>query len=218
MPDEQGVYSFATGTYIGNGMVLTNWHVLKTLRSRQEYFKLPLWNEHIYNFELPIEWIVFTEKSIDLAIGKIPASALNRLNVDHACLSAKSVAAGDTLTIISSPLGGYPPVAVQVIVTDPSSTLRLDLDPLVREEKRYAAVSFATLVHPGQEGLIESGSSGGAVINRAGELVGLLWTRYNLQDGSKEVLVTPVSAWLPLLKDAAIAPKYREFIFEQVCK
>src|SRR3989304_6845184 len=64
IPDEHGSFSFATGTYIGNGTLLTNWHVLKTLRSRQEYFKLPLWNEHIYNFDIPIEWVVFTEKSI----------------------------------------------------------------------------------------------------------------------------------------------------------
>lgn len=218
MPDEQGSFSFASGTYIGNGIVLTNWHVLKTLRSRQEYFKLPLWNQYIYNFELPIEWVIFTEKSIDLAIGKLPASALDRLNVHHGCLSVEPVAAGDTLTIVSSPLGRYPPIAAHLTVNDPASQPRLDLDPLVREEKRYAVVSFAALVQPGQEGLIESGSSGGAVTNKAGELVGLLWARYNLLDDSKEVLVSPVSAWLPLLKNAEIAPKYKQYILEQVCK
>jgi hypothetical protein len=218
IPDEQGSFSFATGTYIGNGIVLTNWHVLKTLRSRQEYFRLPLWNEHIYNFELPIEWVIFTEKSIDLAIGKLPASALDWLKAGHACLSAGQVAADDVLTVMSSPLGRYPPVEVHVTVTDPASLPRFDIDPLVREEKRYAVVSFAALVQTGQEDLIESGSSGGAVINKDGELVGLLWARYNLPDGSKEVLVTPVSAWLPLLETAEIAAKYKGYIAEQVCK
>lgn len=218
MPDEQGSFAFATGTYIGNGIVLTNWHVLKTLRSRQEYFRLPLWNEHLYNIELPIEWIIFTEKSIDLAIGRLPASALDRLNVDYACLSAEPVAIGDILTIVSSPLGRYPPIAAQVTVTDPATQARLDLDPLVREEKRYAAFSFVALVQPGQENLIESGSSGGAVTNQAGELIGLLWARYNLPDGSREVLVTPVSGWLPLLENAEIAPKYKQYILEQVCQ
>ena len=47
MPDEQGVYAFASGIYIGNGIVLTNWHVLKSLSWQQEYFKLPIWNENI---------------------------------------------------------------------------------------------------------------------------------------------------------------------------
>ncbi len=218
IPDEQGSFAFATGTYIGNGIVLTNWHVLKTLPSRNEYFKLPLWNEHIYNFDLPIEWVIFTEKSIDLSIGKLSASRLDRLNVRHPCLSAEPVAAGEVLTVISSPLGRYPSVAAQVTVTDPASQPRLDLDPMIKEEKRYAAVSFATIVQPGQEDLIDSGSSGGAVTNEAGELVGLLWTRYDLPDGSREVLVTPVSAWLPLLENADIAPKYKEYIFEQVCQ
>jgi len=218
IPDEQDSFSFATGTYIGNGIVLTNWHVLKMLRSRQEYFRLPLWNEHIYNFELPIQWVIFTEKSIDLAIAKLPASALEWLNIDYACLSAEPVAAGDALSIISNPLGRYPPTSAHLTVTDPSSEPRLDLDLLVPAEKRYTAVSFATLVQPGQEELIESGSSGGAVSNDAGELVGLLWARYNLLDGSKEVLVTPVAAWLPLLKNAGIAPKYQQYILDQVCK
>ena len=218
IPDEQGAFAFATGTHIGNGIVLTNWHVLKTLASRNEYFRLPLWNEHIYNFDLPIEWVIFSEKSIDLAIGKLADSRLDRLNVDHACLSAEPVAAGEVLTITSSPLGRYPPVEAQVIVTDPSPQPRMDLDPMIKEEKRYAAVSFATLVQPGQEALINSGSSGGAVTGDDGELVGLLWTRYDLSDGSMEVLVTPVSAWLPLLEKAEIAPKYKEHILGQVCK
>jgi hypothetical protein len=218
VPDEQGAFAFATGTYIGNGIVFTNWHVLKTLPSRNEYFKLPVWNEHIYNIDLLIEWVIFSDKSIDLAIGKLAASRIDRFNVDHACLSAKPVAAGDILTITSSPLGRYPPVAVPVIVTDPASQPRMDLDPMIKPEKRYAAVSFATVVQPGQENLINSGSSGGAVTNEAGELVGLLWTRYDLPDDSMEVLVTPVSAWLPLLEKADIAPKYKEYIFEQVCK
>ena len=218
IPDEKGAFAFATGTYIGNGIVLTNWHVLKTLSSRNEYFRLPVWNEYIYNFDLLIDWVIFSEKSIDLAIGKLAASRLDRLNIDHACLSAEPVAAGEVLTITSSPLGRYPPVVAKVTVSDPASQPRMDLDPMIKQEKRYAAVSFATLVQPGQEDLIESGSSGGAVANEAGELVGLLWTRYDLPDGSREVLVTPVSAWLPLLENADIAPKYKEYLFEQVCK
>ena len=104
-----------------------------------------------------------------------------------------------------------------LIVTDPTVQLRLDLDPLVREEKRYSAISFATRLQTGQEARIESGSSGGAIINSSGELVVLFWTRYLLPDGSKEVLVTPVSAWLPLLADADIAQKYKQYILAQVC-
>jgi len=218
MPDEQGVSSYATGTYIGDGILLTNWHVLKSLNWRREFFKLPLWSEHIYNFEVPIEWIIFTEQEIDLAIAKLPTSRLDWLNVAHACLSTEPVEAGEVLEVVSSPLGQYPPVQAQLIVTDPIVQPRVDIDPQVKDENRYEVISFATQVQPGQESLIEPGSSGGTVTNEAGELAGLVWSRYDLPDGTREVLITPVSAWLPLLKNADIAPKYKEYILEQVCK
>ncbi len=217
MPDQQGAFSYASGIYIGEGIVLTNWHVLKSLSWRHEYFRLPLWNEHLYNFEIPIDWVIFSEQSIDLAIGKLSSSRLDKLNMDHACLSDEPVTAGEALTVTSSPRGEYPPVTAHLTVTDPEQQPRLDLDPQVRDDKRYQVVSFAAAVQPGHEDRIDTGSSGGAVTNQAGELVGLLWARYDLPDGSKEVLITPVSAWLPLLENAEIAPKYKEYILGQVC-
>jgi hypothetical protein len=218
MPDEQGVYSYATGTYIGGGIVLTNWHVLRSLSWRQEYFQLPLWNEHIYNFEIPIEWVIYSEQDIDLAIGKLAPSKLDRLNVRYECLSSEPLAAGEILTVISSPLGRYPSVEAHLVVDDPAPLSRMDQDPRIKPEKRYASVSFVAHVEPGQESLVDGGSSGGAVLNEKGQLVGLLWSRYDLPDGSREVLVSPVSGWLPLLESADIAPKYRDFILNQICK
>jgi hypothetical protein len=218
LPDEQGVYAFASGIYIGNGIVLTNWHVLKSLSWQQEYFKLPIWNEHIYNVDIPIEWVVFIDKDIDLAIGKLSVSTLDRLNMAHSCLSDAPVQVGETLTATSSPWGAYPPVAAPLIVTDPIPQPHYDLDPLVHEEKRNTVVSIVTVVQRGEEKLVDGGSSGGAVTNENGDLVGLIWSRYDLTSGEREVLVTPVSAWLPLIEDAEIAPKYKEYILDQVCK
>jgi hypothetical protein len=218
LPDEQGVSAFASGIYIGNGIVLTNWHVLKSLSWRQEYFKLPIWNEHIYNVDIPIDWVVFINKDIDLAIGKLAASRLDRLNMDHSCLSNASVQIGETLTVTSSPWGTYPPVTAHLIVTNPIPQPHYDLDPLVPKEKRNTVVSLVTVVKNGEEKLVDGGSSGGAVTNQNDELVGLLWSRYDLPNGEREVLVTPVSAWLPLIKDADIAQKYKEYILNQVCK
>jgi hypothetical protein len=217
-PDEQGVSAFASGIYIGNGIVLTNWHVLKSLSWRQEYFKLPIWNEHIYNIDIPIEWVIFIDKSIDLAIGKLSPSRLDRLNIDHSCLSDKPVQTGDVLTVTSSPWAAYPPVVAHLIVTDPTPQQILDLDPLVPKEKRNTVVSLVTTVQPGEEKLVDGGSSGGAVTGQHGELVGLLWSRYDLPTGEREVLVTPVSTWLPLIKDADMVPKYKDHILRQVCK
>jgi hypothetical protein len=218
LPDEQGVTAFASGIYIGNGIVLTNWHVLKSLSWRQEYFKLPIWHENIHNVDIPIEWVIFMDKSIDLAIGKLSASRLDRLNMDHSCLSDRPVQIGDTLTVTSSPWGAYPPVKAHLIVTDPIPQPHFDLDPLVPEEKRNTVVSFKTIVQSGEEKLVDGGSSGGAVTNQNGELVGLIWSRYDLSGGEREVLVTPVSAWLPLIEEAEIASKYKEYILDQVCK
>ncbi len=218
LPDEQGVSAYASGIYIGNGIVLTNWHVLKSLSWRQEYFKLPVWNENIYNADFPIEWVIFMDKNIDLAIGRLSVSTLDRLNMDYSCLSDRPVQIGEPLTATSSPWGAYPPVAAQLIVTDPIPQPHYDLDPLVHEEKRNTVVSLVTIVQPGEENLIDGGSSGGAVTNQNGELVGLIWSRYDLPGGEREVLVTPVSAWLPLVEDAEIASKYKEYILNQVCK
>lgn len=218
LPDGQGVYAFASGTYIGNGIVLTNWHVLKSLSWQQEYFKLPIWNENIYNVDIPIEWVIFMDKSIDLAIGKLSASRLDRLNMNHSCLSDRPVHIGDVLTATSSPWGAYPPVTAHLIVTDPTPQPHYDLDPLVPKEKRNTVVSLVTIVQPGEEKLVDGGSSGGAVTNQNGELVGLIWSRYDLPGGEREVLVTPVSAWLSLIEDAEIASKYKEYILDQVCE
>lgn len=218
LPDEQGVYAFASGIYIGDGIVLTNWHVLKSLSWRQEYFKLPVWNENIYNADIAIDWVIFMDQTIDLAIGKLSVSTLDRLNMDHSCLSDKPVHAGDTLIATSSPWGAYPPVDAHLIVTNPTPQPILDSDPLVHEEKRNTVVSLVTVVQTGEEKLVDGGSSGGAVTNQNGELVGLIWSRYDLPGGEREVLVTPVSAWLPILENAEIAPKYKEYILNQVCK
>jgi hypothetical protein len=217
-PDEQGVSAFASGIYIGNGIVLTNWHVLKSLSWRQEYFKLPIWNEHIYNVDIPIDWVVFINKDIDLAIGKLAASRLDRLNIEHSCLSDRPVQIGEPLTVTSSPWGAYPPVTAHLTVTNSIPQPHYDLDPLVPKEKRNTVVSLVTTVQPGEEKLVDGGSSGGAVTDQNGELVGLLWSRYDLPTGEREVLVTPVSAWLPLIKDADMVPKYKDHILRQVCK
>jgi hypothetical protein len=218
LPDEQGVSAFASGIYMGNGIVLTNWHVLKSLSWQQEYFKLPLWNEHIYNVDIPIEWVIFMDKGIDLAIGKLAPSRLDRLNIDYSCLSNAPLQIGELLTVTSSPWGAYPPVTAHLVVTNAIPQPHYDLDPLVHEEKRNTVISLVTTVQSGEEKLVDGGSSGGAVTNQNGQLVGLLWSRYDLPNGEREVLVTPVSAWLPLLKEAEIAPRYKEYILDQVCK
>ncbi len=216
-PDEKGVFAFASGVYIGDGMIVTNWHVLKTLRSRQEYFQLPLWNEHIYNFDLPVDWVIFTEQSIDLALAKLPDSHLSRFNVDSPCLSVDSLLTGEALTITSSPLGRYPPVTVRAAVTDPTIQPRMNEEPAVKENKRYAAISFVATVEHGQEDLVTTGSSGGAVLNADGELVGLVWATHDLPDGTREVWVTPASAWVELIRDAEIAEKYKSAFLGKAC-
>ena len=218
LPDEQGVSAYASGIYIGNGIVLTNWHVLKSLSWRPESFKLPVWNEHLYNADFPIEWVIFMDKNIDLAIGKLSVSTLERLNMDFSCLSNRPLQAGETLTVTSSPWGAYPPLAAHLIVTDPIPQSHYDLDPFVPKEKRNTVVSVVTIVQLGEEKLVDGGSSGGAVTNQNGELVGLIWSRYDLPGGEREVLVTPVSAWLPFVEDAEIASKYKEYILNQVCE
>ena len=106
----------------------------------------------------------------------------------------------EMLTVTSDPGRRFPPVSATVVVTDPRPLLRLDLDP-ASAASRHAATTILTVLSAAQAERIGHGSSGGPALNSRGELVGLVWTGRELSDGSKEVWITPVSAWLQKVKD-----------------
>ncbi len=216
-PGDQGVFSVASGVYIGQGYVLTNWHVMNNPQFRQAFFQLPLWNPHVYNFDIPIAQLIYSEQRIDLAIVRLEPSALGWFRTATPCLSSDPLQIGQVLTVTSSPEGRYPPVSATVVVIDAQPQLRLDPDPQVPESERYAAISIVTQVLPGQEGMITYGSSGGAVVNSEGELVGLIWTGRYLPDGTQEQWFTPVSAWFAYLEQSSLVDD-SPFVLESRCE
>lgn len=62
------------------------------------------------------------------------------------------------------------------------------------------------------------GSSGGPALNTKGELVGLVWTGRELEDGSSEVLITPASDWLRKIQSSDISKDDLRFILGTRCE
>jgi S1-C subfamily serine protease len=95
--------------------------------------------------------------------------------------------------------------------------MRLDPDPRTPNANRYSAMSIVGILSAEQADLIGPGSSGGPVLNSDGDLVGLVWTGRGLADGSKEVLITPVSAWLPRLRMSEVAEEVLKIFLDAGC-
>lgn len=183
-----------SGIYIGHRTLLSNQHILVN-NSYPQSLSLPAWKYLYPTLSVPVQKVVYLDRNLELGVARLEPSLLEFFQVAVPCLSVRPLKRGETLTVTSDPHGRFPPVSASVVVSDPRPLLRLDPDP-VSEHSRYAAMTIITTLSTDQAKLVGHGSSGGAVLNRHGELVGLVWTGRELIDGSKEVWVTPVSEWL----------------------
>jgi len=204
-PDENGRFAIASGVYVGNGIVLTTWHVEEpdsSFRTSQQSFRRPqsILSLRIGDRIIPVEDILYLERDLELAVVELESSPLDWLHMSAPCLSTQMVSVGDALTAVSSPYGRYPLVTAALVVSDAEPKLCLDPDPRVSDSDRYAAITIIAIASADQASLVGPGSSGGAVLNSEGQLIGLVWTGQDLEDGSKEVWITPVSEWLTRLQ------------------
>jgi|GEM_PF-2259731 len=152
----------------------------------------------------PLEQLLFVDRDLELAIVKLDPQDLEETQITPPCLSKVPVKRGESVTIQSHVAGIYPAVTVTAIVEDEEPKLRLDPDPRIPIENRYAAMSIVATIPAEQADRVGPGSSGGPVFNEQGNLVGLVWTGQGLEDGRKEVWFTPTLSWLPLLQQAKI--------------
>lgn len=197
-----GRISPGTGVYIGEDLLLSNQHILVHTMAGQE-FVVPAWAD-FGAVRAPVEEVVYLDRDLELGIVRLGSSLLDRVRVAMPCLSPRPLLRGERLEVTSAVQGELPLVSATMAVRDPRPTMRLDPDPRMPELSRYAAMSIAATLPAAEAGRVGPGSSGAPVLNGRGELIGLVWTGQPLPDGSTEVLITPVSAWLTKLSSSDV--------------
>jgi hypothetical protein len=204
-----------SGIYIGDGLLLSNQHVLKFF-DEQSSFLVPGWRYIFRTVEAPVREVVYENRDIELSIVRLGPSLLNVARVTTPCLSTQPLRSGETLQVTSSPHGTFPPVSARLIVSDPRPLLRLDMDPRMTGE-RHAAMTIVTTLSADQAGRVAPGSSGGPAFNRQGELVGLVWTGRGLGEGQTEIWITPVSSWLSHLRTEKVPRDVLKNVLDAQC-
>jgi hypothetical protein len=167
---------------------------------------------------VPIQEVFYLNRNLELALVRLRPSFLNVARVDTPCLSTRALKQGETLTVISSAYGAFPPISATLVVRDARPLMRLDPYENERPEDRYSAMTIIAMISADQANRVGPGSSGAPVLNRQGELVGLVWTGrdFNL-DGPAEVWVTPVSSWLKELQAADLPKDVLQVILDARC-
>jgi hypothetical protein len=208
-------YGGASGVYIGNGYMLTNYHVAERIPDKADLFSLSTNDFFPMSVDIPIEKVLFSNRDIELALVRLTRPVENSHACAKICLSRIPVKNGDYLTIISSPHGYFPPESVSVVVTDDQARMYPASDSSTSTSKRV--ITIVGLVSDHKTTLVAPGSSGGAVLNKKGELVGLVWGRNLLKNGNVEAWITPVSAWPDQLNKLGISDNDKQTILGMFC-
>ncbi len=206
-----------SGVYVGNGYMLTNWHVAENIPEKANLFSMSSNDYFATTVVIPIEKVLFSTKEIELALVRLIRPVEDSHIFSKVCLSRTPVRNGEHLTIVSSPHGYFPPERVTVTVTDDRPRLRPDSDKTSDAARKVITIVALTPEHETQ--LVAPGSSGGAVLNQKGELVGLVWGANLLKSGDVEAWITPVSEWWGQLeRKADMSDRERQVMLNIFCE
>lgn len=166
---------------------------------------------------IEIEQLLFLNRDLEVAVVKVNPQEFNQLKISPPCLETQPVKKGEKLIIKSHAYGRYPAITVTATVQDDQPKLLIDPDTRVPEKNRYAAMSIIATLPTNAGDAVGPGSSGGPVFNQKGKLVGLVWTGQDLPDGTKEVWITPASAWISQLQRSRIPDEDLNKVLNESC-
>jgi S1-C subfamily serine protease len=155
----------ASGVCIKDGYLATNYHVLKSIADINGFAYLK--NGDTY---LPLEKYVCYWEKYDLAILKITEGVIPSISIGN----SNNINTGATVCTISSP--SFSDIAIAQ--SENSITPGLISNKIIDKETNQP-VRFQTSAQ------FTHGSSGGALINEFGELIGILQGGYDTEDGAR---------------------------------
>lgn len=208
----------ASATLISDTIGLTNWHVYIELPEGSELDFLYRKSDSIGTKTMTsrIKKYLWVDSLHDLAVFSFDNPLRNIDNIYNRCLSTATLNIGDTATVISSAYGQFPPVDAMVTILKPEPEAMMDPYPI--DSNIYFAITSIVLAQGDNASKIGPGSSGGAVVNRQNEIIGMVWSGNMISSIEHHVYITPSSEWQKAYEESATKTEGFKGFSQYLCK
>ena len=182
---DRQVEGVGTGTIVSSdGLILTNQHVVS---SNPRSITVTLLDGSEYSAK-----VLFSDETMDLAVIKIDATGLRAARLGN----SDGVAVGETAIAIGNPLGlNYQRSVTAGIVSALGRSILLSQTQIAENLIQTDAA-------------INSGNSGGPLLNSAGEVIGI--NSYKLRDGEAMGFAIPVNVVVPVIEQISNTGAFSE--------
>ena len=170
-----------------NGYIITNWHLV-----RDKYSSCYV---TLVNGETSSGTVVWADKDLDLAIVKINAKGLDYLTLGN----TDNLKLGENVYAIGNPIG----VEFQRTVT---AGIISGLNRTIKIEDEFGESYMEGLIQT--DATINQGNSGGPLINKNGEIIGI--TTLKIEDAEGIGFAIPINIVKPILKKLVETGKFEE--------
>lgn len=170
-----------------NGYIITNWHVVQNKYSNC-YITLE-------NGDINTGTVVWADKDLDIAIVKINVNGLNPVKLGD----SDTLKLGDVLYAIGNPIG----IEFQRTVT---AGIVSGLNRTIKIEDEYGKNYMENLIQT--DATINSGNSGGPLINKSGEVIGINTIKVSSAEGIGFAI--PINTIKPIIESFINTGKFEE--------